>query len=101
ASPRATPIWASARKAGSGVFSSAGSRLAAGPGDTGIHMMHAKDEHEPPAAVAADAPGASAPRARAVKAVGLMSGGLDSTLAAKVLKDQGVEVIGLNFNTGF
>jgi len=36
-----------------------------------------------------------------VKAVGLMSGGLDSTLAARVLKDQGVEVIGLHFNTGF
>lgn len=36
-----------------------------------------------------------------LRAVGLMSGGLDSTLAARVLKDQGVEVIGLNFNTGF
>lgn len=36
-----------------------------------------------------------------VKAVGLMSGGLDSTLAACLLKDQGVEVIGLHFNTGF
>lgn len=36
-----------------------------------------------------------------VKAVGLMSGGLDSTLAARVLKEQGVEVIGLNFSTGF
>lgn len=35
------------------------------------------------------------------KAVGLMSGGLDSTLAARVLKEQGVEVIGLHFNTGF
>src|SRR5687767_14661518 len=35
-----------------------------------------------------------------LKAVGLMSGGLDSTLAARVLKDQGVEVIGLHFNTG-
>jgi len=38
---------------------------------------------------------------RTLKAVGLMSGGLDSTLAARVLKDQGVEVIGLHFNTGF
>ncbi|HEY3175081.1 MAG TPA: asparagine synthase-related protein [Candidatus Polarisedimenticolia bacterium] len=36
-----------------------------------------------------------------IKAVGLMSGGLDSTLAARVLKEQGVEVIGLNFSTGF
>ena len=36
-----------------------------------------------------------------LKAVGLMSGGLDSTLAARLLKDQGVEVIGLNFSTGF
>ena len=64
-------------------------------------MMRAKDDHEPAAAVATDTAGAPAPPARAVKAVGLMSGGLDSTLAAKVLKDQGVEVIGLNFNTGF
>jgi len=38
---------------------------------------------------------------RSLKAVGLMSGGLDSTLAARVLKEQGVEVIGLHFNTGF
>ena len=36
-----------------------------------------------------------------LKAVGLMSGGLDSTLAARVRKDQGVEVSGLHFNTGF
>ncbi len=36
-----------------------------------------------------------------LKAVGLMSGGLDSTLAARVLAEQGVEVIGLHFNTGF
>jgi len=35
------------------------------------------------------------------KAVGLMSGGLDSTLAARLLKDQGVDVVGLYFNTGF
>jgi len=41
------------------------------------------------------------PMRKPVKAVGLMSGGLDSTLAARVLRDQGVEVIGLNFNTGF
>ena len=38
---------------------------------------------------------------KTVKAVGLMSGGLDSTLAARVLKEQGVSVIGLNFSTGF
>lgn len=36
-----------------------------------------------------------------VKAVGLMSGGLDSTLAARLLKEQGVDVVGLYFNTGF
>ncbi len=36
-----------------------------------------------------------------LKAVGLMSGGLDSTLAAGLLRAQGVEVIGLNFSTGF
>jgi tRNA U34 2-thiouridine synthase MnmA/TrmU len=37
----------------------------------------------------------------AVKAIGLISGGLDSTLAAALLKEIGVEVYGLNFSTGF
>ena len=35
------------------------------------------------------------------KAVVLISGGLDSMLAARVVKDQGVHVEGLNFFTGF
>jgi tRNA-uridine 2-sulfurtransferase len=35
------------------------------------------------------------------KAVALISGGLDSMLAAKVVMDQGVHVEGLNFFTGF
>jgi tRNA U34 2-thiouridine synthase MnmA/TrmU len=34
-------------------------------------------------------------------AVGLISGGLDSTLAACLLKEQGLTVLGLNFSTGF
>jgi len=33
--------------------------------------------------------------------VGLMSGGLDSTLAAAVLKEAGARVLGLHFSTGF
>jgi tRNA U34 2-thiouridine synthase MnmA/TrmU len=36
-----------------------------------------------------------------VKAIGLISGGLDSTLAAALLKRIGVEVYGLNFSNGF
>jgi tRNA-specific 2-thiouridylase len=36
-----------------------------------------------------------------VKAIGLISGGLDSALAAGLLKDMGVQVKGLNFSTGF
>ncbi len=36
-----------------------------------------------------------------IKAVGLLSGGLDSTLAARVLLEQGIEVLGLNYSTGF
>ena len=36
-----------------------------------------------------------------IKAVALISGGLDSMLAAKVIMDQGVHVEGLNFFTGF
>ena len=35
------------------------------------------------------------------KAVALISGGLDSLLAAKIIKDQGVHVEGINFFTGF
>ncbi|HXH28856.1 MAG TPA: hypothetical protein VNL37_07410, partial [Candidatus Polarisedimenticolia bacterium] len=40
-------------------------------------------------------------RPRPLRAVGLLSGGLDSTLAARVLLEQGVEVLGLHFSTGF
>lgn len=36
-----------------------------------------------------------------IKAIGLVSGGLDSTLATKLLMDQGIEVIPVNFSTGF
>ncbi len=36
-----------------------------------------------------------------VKAVALVSGGLDSTLAVKVIQDMGIEVIPLHFRTGF
>ncbi|MBD3647904.1 MAG: tRNA (5-methylaminomethyl-2-thiouridylate)-methyltransferase, partial [Pseudomonadales bacterium] len=35
------------------------------------------------------------------KAVALISGGLDSMLAARVIQDQGVHVEGINFYTGF
>jgi tRNA U34 2-thiouridine synthase MnmA/TrmU len=36
-----------------------------------------------------------------VRAVALVSGGLDSTLAAKVIKNQGIDVTLLHFHTGF
>ncbi len=36
-----------------------------------------------------------------VKALGMLSGGLDSSLAAKILVDMGIEVEGVNFSTGF
>ncbi|MBI3251782.1 MAG: hypothetical protein HYZ52_00475 [Candidatus Omnitrophica bacterium] len=36
-----------------------------------------------------------------VKALGMISGGLDSTLATKILVDMGIEVEGINFSTGF
>jgi len=35
------------------------------------------------------------------KAVALISGGLDSLLAAKVVMEQGIHVEGINFYTGF
>lgn len=38
---------------------------------------------------------------KSVKAVGMLSGGLDSTLAAKLLQMQGIEVLALNLYTGF
>lgn len=36
-----------------------------------------------------------------MKAIALLSGGLDSTLAIKLIKDQGVDVIALNFTSPF
>jgi len=36
-----------------------------------------------------------------IRAIGLLSGGLDSTLAAKVLLEQGIDVVGLHYSTGF
>ncbi len=36
-----------------------------------------------------------------IRALGLLSGGLDSTLAARVMQEHGVEVLGLHFSTGF
>lgn len=36
-----------------------------------------------------------------MKAIALFSGGLDSTIAAKLIIDQGIEVIACNINTGF
>ena len=40
-------------------------------------------------------------KAGPIRAVGLISGGLDSTLAARVLMEQGIMVHGLNYATGF
>ena len=40
-------------------------------------------------------------RPEKVRAIGLLSGGLDSTLAARVLLEQGIEVLGLHYSTGF
>jgi len=36
-----------------------------------------------------------------IKALGLLSGGLDSTLALRLIHDQGIEVTAINFHTGF
>ncbi len=41
------------------------------------------------------------PRPERIKAIGLLSGGLDSTLAARVLLEQGIEVVGIHYSTGF
>jgi hypothetical protein len=43
----------------------------------------------------------TSPEHRPPRALALLSGGLDSMLAARVVMDQGVEVHGLNFYTGF
>jgi len=45
--------------------------------------------------------GADAKPVAPLKAVGLVSGGLDSTLAARLLQEQGVEVEAVHFSTGF
>ena len=39
--------------------------------------------------------------ARHKKAVALLSGGLDSTLAVKMMLDQGVEIVAVNFTSPF
>jgi tRNA U34 2-thiouridine synthase MnmA/TrmU len=41
------------------------------------------------------------PRSAAVRALGLISGGLDSILSALILRDQGIEVAWINFETPF
>lgn len=46
-------------------------------------------------------PSMSSTRPQKIKALGLLSGGLDSTVAAKLLQNQGIEVVGVNFSTGF
>lgn len=38
---------------------------------------------------------------RNIKAISLMSGGLDSTIATKIILDMGIEVIGVNFTSPF
>jgi len=38
---------------------------------------------------------------KTIKAVALISGGLDSMLATKLMLEQGIHVEGLNFYTGF
>ena len=40
-------------------------------------------------------------REKGIKAVAMLSGGLDSMLAARIVQEQGVEVIGVHFSTGF
>jgi tRNA U34 2-thiouridine synthase MnmA/TrmU len=40
-------------------------------------------------------------RSAKIKAVGLLSGGLDSTLAAKLILEQGIEVYAINFTSPF
>ena len=52
-------------------------------------------------AAALAAPSGMATAAVQRKAVALISGGLDSLLAAKVVQEQGVHVEGINFYTGF
>ena len=36
-----------------------------------------------------------------IRAVGLLSGGLDSTLAAKLMLEQGIDVLAINFTSPF
>jgi tRNA U34 2-thiouridine synthase MnmA/TrmU len=36
-----------------------------------------------------------------IKAIGMLSGGLDSRLAVRLIQEQGIEVIGVHFYTGF
>ncbi|MGA9753023.1 MAG: thiamine biosynthesis protein [Acidobacteriota bacterium] len=58
-------------------------------------------ENETPASITAAQEKSVERPAKRPKAVVLMSGGLDSTLAARILQEQGVEVVGVHFSTGF
>ncbi len=59
-----------------------------------------RPKRQTPGATVPGPPRGETPREQ-VRAVGLLSGGLDSTLAARLLQEQGVEVLGLHFATGF
>ncbi len=43
----------------------------------------------------------SSPDGERVRAVGMLSGGLDSTLALALMREQDIDVVGVNFSTGF
>jgi len=43
----------------------------------------------------------SAAKNKKIKAVAMLSGGLDSSLAVKIVADLGIDVLGVNYNTGF
>jgi len=58
--------------------------------------------HETPPSTAPAGPPAAPPAARAsIRCIGLISGGLDSSIATVHMKRLGFDVVGINFSTGF
>lgn len=49
----------------------------------------------------ADTPRPTYSEGRSIRAIGMISGGLDSTIATRLIAGMGIEVHGVNFSTGF
>ncbi|MBF0368598.1 MAG: tRNA (5-methylaminomethyl-2-thiouridylate)-methyltransferase [Magnetococcales bacterium] len=76
-------------------------KSAESPKEGTILESAASVENSESAALAENSPGETASPKKTYRALGLLSGGLDSILATRLLMEQGIEVECVNFHTGF